>query len=251
MTNGVEVKESRVSRLGAVPADHAAHGLRGRDRGGAVRHRRPHAARSPHGLALPWVLWAAAFAISEALVVHVQWQREAHTLLHRRPRPGGRPAPGHAARPGDRPGGRLRRHPGRPAPAARAQAGVQRGHVRPRRLAGHHRLRGALRPRRAVGLAGGAVRRPGHHRHRRPLHLRRHQPVRGARPPGAPAGDAGAVAALHPGLGRRRPGRSPGPRPATRRRWPCWRCPRSSSSRPTAPTPAPASSRRTCACCTR
>src|SRR3954452_3385035 len=31
-------------------------------------------------VALPWVLWAAAFALSEALVVHVQWQREAHTF---------------------------------------------------------------------------------------------------------------------------------------------------------------------------
>jgi diguanylate cyclase (GGDEF)-like protein len=29
---------------------------------------------------LPWVLWAAAFAVCEALVVHVQWQREAHTF---------------------------------------------------------------------------------------------------------------------------------------------------------------------------
>src|SRR3954453_56187 len=31
-------------------------------------------------VALPWVLGAAAFALSEALVVHVQWQREAHTF---------------------------------------------------------------------------------------------------------------------------------------------------------------------------
>ncbi|HEV7210710.1 MAG TPA: GGDEF domain-containing protein [Blastococcus sp.] len=29
---------------------------------------------------LPWLLWAGAFAICEALVVHVQWQREAHTF---------------------------------------------------------------------------------------------------------------------------------------------------------------------------
>jgi hypothetical protein len=29
---------------------------------------------------LPWLLWAAAFAVCEALVVHVQWQREAHTF---------------------------------------------------------------------------------------------------------------------------------------------------------------------------
>src|SRR3954454_17834772 len=29
---------------------------------------------------LPWVLWAAAFAISEVLVVHVQWKRESHTF---------------------------------------------------------------------------------------------------------------------------------------------------------------------------
>jgi len=31
-------------------------------------------------LTLPWVFWAAAFAVCEALVVHVQWQREAHTF---------------------------------------------------------------------------------------------------------------------------------------------------------------------------
>jgi diguanylate cyclase (GGDEF)-like protein len=31
-------------------------------------------------VALPWVLWAGAFAVSEALVVHVQWQREAHSF---------------------------------------------------------------------------------------------------------------------------------------------------------------------------
>src|SRR3954449_6365016 len=35
---------------------------------------------APTALNLPWVLWAAAFAASEALVVHVQWQREAHTF---------------------------------------------------------------------------------------------------------------------------------------------------------------------------
>ncbi|UOY03503.1 putative bifunctional diguanylate cyclase/phosphodiesterase [Blastococcus sp. PRF04-17] len=31
-------------------------------------------------VALPWFLWAAAFALCEALVVHVQWQREAHSF---------------------------------------------------------------------------------------------------------------------------------------------------------------------------
>src|SRR3954451_24273183 len=35
---------------------------------------------APTALTLPWVLWAAAFTISEALSVHVQWQREAHTF---------------------------------------------------------------------------------------------------------------------------------------------------------------------------
>jgi diguanylate cyclase (GGDEF)-like protein len=35
---------------------------------------------APTAVALPWMLWAAAFALSEALVVHVQWQREAHTF---------------------------------------------------------------------------------------------------------------------------------------------------------------------------
>src|SRR3954449_1913808 len=29
---------------------------------------------------LPWVLWAAAFAISEVMVAHVQWKREGHTF---------------------------------------------------------------------------------------------------------------------------------------------------------------------------
>jgi diguanylate cyclase (GGDEF)-like protein len=35
---------------------------------------------APTALTLPWVLWAAAFVVAEALVVHVQWQREAHTF---------------------------------------------------------------------------------------------------------------------------------------------------------------------------
>ena len=34
----------------------------------------------PTALNLPWVVWAAAFAASEVLVVHVQWQRDAHTF---------------------------------------------------------------------------------------------------------------------------------------------------------------------------
>ena len=35
---------------------------------------------APTAVALPWVLWVVAFAVSEALVVHVQWQTEAHTF---------------------------------------------------------------------------------------------------------------------------------------------------------------------------
>jgi diguanylate cyclase (GGDEF)-like protein len=35
---------------------------------------------APTAVALPWVLWAVAFAVCEALVVHVQWQREAHSF---------------------------------------------------------------------------------------------------------------------------------------------------------------------------
>jgi hypothetical protein len=35
---------------------------------------------APTALTLPWVVWAAAFAASEVLVVHVQWQRDAHTF---------------------------------------------------------------------------------------------------------------------------------------------------------------------------
>ena len=80
MTNGVEVKESRVSRLGVpqrimlLTASLAAIAVAlfvivVRELPGA-----------PTALTLPWVLWAAAFTISEALVVHVQWQREAHTF---------------------------------------------------------------------------------------------------------------------------------------------------------------------------
>src|SRR4051794_35943374 len=80
MTNGVEVKESRVSRLGvaqrimlltaALAAIAVALFV-------IVVRTLPGA---PTALTLPWVLWAAAFTISEALVVHVQWQREAHTF---------------------------------------------------------------------------------------------------------------------------------------------------------------------------
>ena len=35
---------------------------------------------APTAVTLPWGLWAAAFAISEVLVVHVQWKRESHTF---------------------------------------------------------------------------------------------------------------------------------------------------------------------------
>ena len=35
---------------------------------------------APTALNLPWVLWAAAFAVSEILIVHVQWKRESHTF---------------------------------------------------------------------------------------------------------------------------------------------------------------------------
>ncbi len=35
---------------------------------------------APTALSLPWVLWAAIFAASEVLVVHVQWKRESHTF---------------------------------------------------------------------------------------------------------------------------------------------------------------------------
>jgi diguanylate cyclase (GGDEF)-like protein len=35
---------------------------------------------APTALSLPWVLWAGAFALSEWLEVHVQWNRESHTF---------------------------------------------------------------------------------------------------------------------------------------------------------------------------
>src|SRR4051794_22282379 len=35
---------------------------------------------APTALTLPWVLWAAAFAVSEAFPVHVQIKRDAHTF---------------------------------------------------------------------------------------------------------------------------------------------------------------------------
>ena len=35
---------------------------------------------APTALNLPWVVWAAIFAASEALVVHVQWKRESHSF---------------------------------------------------------------------------------------------------------------------------------------------------------------------------
>src|SRR5829696_274328 len=80
MTNGVEVKESRVSRLGvaqrimlltaSVAAVAVALFV-------VVVRTLPGA---PTALTLPWVLWAAGFVVAEALVVHVQWQREAHTF---------------------------------------------------------------------------------------------------------------------------------------------------------------------------
>ncbi len=35
---------------------------------------------TPTSLSLPWAVWAVAFALSEVLVVHVQWKREAHAF---------------------------------------------------------------------------------------------------------------------------------------------------------------------------
>ncbi|SFE91809.1 putative bifunctional diguanylate cyclase/phosphodiesterase [Blastococcus tunisiensis] len=35
---------------------------------------------APTALNLPWVLWAAAFAVGEVLVVHWQWKRDAHSF---------------------------------------------------------------------------------------------------------------------------------------------------------------------------
>src|SRR5687767_12802661 len=35
---------------------------------------------APTTLSLPWVFWAAAFAISEVIIVNVQWKREAHSF---------------------------------------------------------------------------------------------------------------------------------------------------------------------------
>ena len=37
-------------------------------------------APAPTALDLPWVLWAAAFALGEVLAVHVQWRRDSHTF---------------------------------------------------------------------------------------------------------------------------------------------------------------------------
>src|SRR5690242_6163623 len=39
-----------------------------------------HLPAAPTALSLPWVLWAGAFAVSEWLEVHVQWNRESHTF---------------------------------------------------------------------------------------------------------------------------------------------------------------------------
>src|SRR4051794_19538136 len=39
-----------------------------------------HLPTAPTALTLPWVLWAGAFALSEWLEVHVQWNRESHTF---------------------------------------------------------------------------------------------------------------------------------------------------------------------------
>src|SRR5215207_1226692 len=80
MTNGVETMESRTARLGIpqrimlLTASLAAIAVA---LFVVVVRTLP---RAPTALTLPWVLWAVAFVVSEALVVHVQWQREAHTF---------------------------------------------------------------------------------------------------------------------------------------------------------------------------
>ena len=136
-------------------------------------------------MTLPWVLWAAAFAVSEVLVVHVQWQREAHTfsvsdlvlaaglvlavphdlvlaqvvgtgaalVVHRRQR-------GSSWRSTSR--------SSRWAPALRVVFAL------------------LVRPARAGDWLGGAGRHRRRHGDRRPVHLRRHEPVRGPRGPGSP-----------------------------------------------------------------
>ena len=82
---------------------------------------------APTALTLPWVLWAAAFTISEALVVHVQWQREAHTFSIGDLVLGAGLLLAVAARPGARPGASAPRVTlvALP-PSARHQAGLQR-----------------------------------------------------------------------------------------------------------------------------
>lgn len=35
---------------------------------------------APTAVTVPWVLWAAAFAVSEAFPVHVQWKKDSHTF---------------------------------------------------------------------------------------------------------------------------------------------------------------------------
>src|SRR5215203_1230720 len=80
MTNGVETMESRTARLGIpqrimlLTASLAAIAVA---LFVVVVRTLPGA---PTALTLPWVLWVVAFVVSDALVVHVQWQREAHTF---------------------------------------------------------------------------------------------------------------------------------------------------------------------------
>ena len=168
--------------------------------GGAVRHRRPHAARCPHGPG------PAVGAVGGRLRRSARrWsctcsgKREAHTfsvgdLVARR-----RPVPGRPARPGDRPGASApaltlllhRRSAASSSPST--WPSTRSAAPSPRRL------RLPVRRRRSAAGTGWphCVGDPHHHRGRRPVHLRRHQPLRGARGPAAARGDAGAVAAVH------------------------------------------------------
>ena len=180
---------------------------------------------APTALTLPWVLWAAAFAVERGARRPRPVEAGRAQLLHRRPRAGRRPVPGDA---------RPTSCPPRwwaPAPPCSCTAGS--AGLKLAFNVAQYGLGGCLArssspllagTRRDLGLAGRPGRRPGRDPDRRPLHLRRHQPSEGRADAGASCWRCSRCRCRSPSARPRSASSWPARRSTTPRRWRCSRC---------------------------